>query len=246
MWVLLLSGLQILNAHPALYWGDTSTFSAPFAAIEAWYDDNAELRGRLRIGELQFDTTGVFGASAAPTGSMQARAMPHWMTLPSYLDLGAARAWHFFFAWLLVISGTVYVAHGLASGRLKHMLWPTRQELRGLSRSMLDHTRLRMIRQHTASYNVLQKLSYLLVLGVLAPVMILTGLAMSPAVDAVAPVIADLFGGRQSARSIHFFTMLALVAFVVMHLAMVILAGPLRELRTILTGWYRLDKQDPT
>ena len=241
--VLLLSGLQILNAHPAFYWGEASTFAAPFAAVESWQDESAELRGRLRIGSAQFDTTGVLGASRSEGGSMQARAMPSWITLPSYLDLGAGRAWHFFFAWLLVISGSIYLLHGALTGRLKRMLWPSAGELNGLGRSILDHARFKVRHQGSATYNVLQKLAYLAVIGILAPVMVLTGLAMSPAVDAAIPVIADLFGGRQSARSIHFITMLALVVFVLVHLLMVIVAGPLRELRAMLTGWYLLSRR---
>lgn len=243
MFVLLLSGLQILNAHPALYWGEASTFAASFAAIESWHDDDAELRGRLRIAGAQFDTTGVLGASRSEGGAMQARAMPSWITLPAYTDLGAGRAWHFFFAWMLVIGGAVYLIHGALTGRVKQMLWPSTTELKGLGRSLLDHVRFKVRHQSTESYNVLQKLAYLVVIGVLAPVMVLTGLAMSPAVDAAIPLIADIFGGRQSARSIHFITTLALVVFVLVHLIMVIVAGPIRELRSMLSGWYLLARQ---
>jgi thiosulfate reductase cytochrome b subunit len=93
------------------------------------------------------------------------------------------------------------------------------------------------------NYNTLQKLAYLGVLGVLLPVMILAGLTMSPAMDAAWPWLLDLFGGRQSARSIHFITAFLLVLFVVVHLAMVVLAGPFNEIRSMITGRYRLPKE---
>ena len=109
MFVLFLSGLQILNAHPAFYWGDASTFAEPWVAIVASENDAAELRGELHIGSARFDTTGFLGASSVEDGPMRARAMPSWLTVPSYLDLGAGRAWHFFFAWLLVITGATYL-----------------------------------------------------------------------------------------------------------------------------------------
>ena len=92
-------------------------------------------------------------------------------------------------------------------------------------------------------YNVLQKLSYIGVIFGLLPAMVLTGLTMSPGMDAAWPWLLDLFGGRQSARSIHFICASLLVAFILVHLLMVVLAGPLNELRSIITGWYRLPKQ---
>jgi thiosulfate reductase cytochrome b subunit len=92
---------------------------------------------------------------------------------------------------------------------------------------------------------VLQKLAYLGVLVVLIPVMILTGLAMSPSMDATWPWLLDLFGGRQSARSIHFIVAWLLVLFVIVHLAMVVLAGPWNEVRSMITGRYRLPKEKP-
>jgi thiosulfate reductase cytochrome b subunit len=243
MFVLMLSGLQILNAHPAFYWGDTSTFDQPWAAIVSSQDENAEVLGRLQIGALQLDTTGFLGASTSGEGPLQARAMPSWLTQPSYLDLGAGRAWHFFFAWIFVLVGLAYLLHGAITGRLRSMLVPSAVELRSLGQSIIQHVRFAHRQQSSPTYNVLQKLAYLAVLGVFAPLMVLTGLAMSPAIDAAIPLIADVFGGRQSARTIHFIVMLCLIMFVVVHLAMVIIAGPLRELRTIITGWYLLKRK---
>jgi thiosulfate reductase cytochrome b subunit len=91
-------------------------------------------------------------------------------------------------------------------------------------------------------YNTLQKLSYFGVIFLLLPVVILTGLTMSPGMDAAWPWLLDLFGGRQSARSIHFIVAFLLVLFVLVHVVMVVLAGPVNEVRSMLTGWYRVPK----
>jgi thiosulfate reductase cytochrome b subunit len=108
------------------------------------------------------------------------------------------------------------------------------------------HATLKLPKGEAArDYNTLQKLAYLGVLGLLLPVMILAGLAMSPAMDAAWPWLLDLFGGRQSARSIHFIAASLLVLFVLVHLAMVVLAGPFNEIRSMITGRYRLPKEKP-
>ncbi len=246
--VLLTSGLQIFNAHPALYWGETSRFAEPVAAIRSDVAADGALTGRLEVLGSGLDTTGVFGASRSADGALEARAMPAWLTLPPYADLGAGRAWHFAFAWLLVANGAAYLGHGVLTGRLRRQLLPTRGDLLGLGRSVVDHLRLRFPHGEAARhYNGVQKLAYLAVVAVALPVMLTSGLAMSPTMHAWAPWLGDLFGGRQSARTAHFLTMLALVGFVAVHLAMVVAAGPVRELRAIITGWYRLDKsKEPT
>ena len=101
--------------------------------------------------------------------------------------------------------------------------------------------RLRFHRR--ARYNVLQKLSYAAVLLVLMPLMILTGLAMSPGMNAAWPLLLEVFGGRQTARTIHFLVMAMLVLFFVVHILMVLAAGPLNELRSMTSGWYRIDPE---
>ncbi|HWV12626.1 MAG TPA: cytochrome b/b6 domain-containing protein, partial [Sphingobium sp.] len=109
-----------------------------------------------------------------------------------------------------------------------------------------DHARLRFPTGEAAlRYNVLQKASYIIVIFVALPLLIFTGLTMSPGMNAAWPWLVDLFGGRQSARSIHFITAFALVAFFLVHIAMVLLAGPANELRSIITGRYRLPKARP-
>jgi thiosulfate reductase cytochrome b subunit len=239
MLVLLLSGLQILCAHPAFYWGDVSRFAHPFAAVASTVADDGMARGVLSLPGGRIDTTGLLGASKDASGQMSARAVPAWLTLPSALDLGAGRRWHFFFAWIFVLNGALYVATGLLGGRIRRMLAPTSAEIADLGRTVLDHLRLRFPRGEAArEYNGLQKLAYLAVVFGLLPLMVVTGLSMSPTVDAALPVLPILLGGRQSARTIHFLCASALVAFAAVHIAMILLSGPLNEMRSMITGWF--------
>lgn len=241
--VLLLSGLQILNAHPAFYWGEVSRFAAPVAAIEAVPTADGELRGQVVVAGRALDTTGVLGASKSGDGDqLQARAFPSWLTLPSYPDLGAGRRWHFAFAWVLVVNGCGYLLFAVASGRIRRQLLPTAAELRGLGRSLWDHLRLRF-HPEEPGYNVLQKLAYLAVIFGLLPLMLATGLVMSPAVYARAPWLGDLLGGRQSARTLHFLSATGLVVFTAVHLVMVLAAGPLNEIRSMITGWFVIRRE---
>jgi thiosulfate reductase cytochrome b subunit len=245
--VLLASGLQIFNAWPSLYWGQVGADTVP-----AWFTIGAagsagQLRGFVRAGAVALPTTGVLGVSRVD-GQPAARAFPAWATLPAHQDLAAGRRWHLFFAWCLVVNGVLYLAWSLASGHLRRDLLPTRAQLapRHLWREVLDHARLRFAKGDEARrYNALQKLSYLAVIVLLLPAMVLTGLTMSPGVDAAAPWLLDLFGGRQSARSIHFISASLLVLFVLVHLAMVLLSGLWNNLRSMITGRYAIEESEP-
>ncbi|WP_110669158.1 cytochrome b/b6 domain-containing protein [Salinicola halophilus] len=234
--VMLMSGLQIFNAHPALYWGSASNFDAPWLEMYAIRDSEGDIRGQTALGPWTFDTTGVLGYSTA--GERETvRGFPDWSTLPSYQFLTMGRLWHFFFAWLFAGAGALFVLYALFSGHLKRDLWLSGREWRGLGRDLRDHLRFRF---HARSgYNGLQKLSYLGVLLVALPLMVVTGLCMSPTFNAAAPWLLDLFGGRQSARSIHFLVATALVLFFVVHIAMVLLSGPWRQVRDMITGGRR-------
>jgi thiosulfate reductase cytochrome b subunit len=237
--VTLMSGLMIFNAHPRLYWGK---FGAN--PDHAWLEvtDHAG-RGTLRIGSHAFDTTGLIGAATDAHGQVQAQAFPGWMTIPSTYSLADARLWHLAFAWLLALALAAYLLWSLANGHIRRDLHITRTEWspRHILADVADHARLRFPTGAAAlRYNVLQKLAYCGVLFGLIPLAIGTGLTMSPGFNAVAPWLLDLFGGRQSARSLHFLAALGLVVFVVVHLAMVVLAGPFNEVRSMVTGWYRL------
>ncbi len=238
LFFLLLSGLQIFNAHPTLYLGEQSGFGFDNAVLAIGAEQTeAGPRGHLEIAGLTFDTTGVLGVSEAD-GRVQARAFPAWATIPSYQDLASGRVVHFFFAWLLSGTLLVWLVASAFNGHLRRLL-PGRSDVRGLGRDVADHARLRFHRRR--AYGPLQKLSYAAVLFVLLPLMIATGLAMSPGINAAAPWLTDLFGGRQSARTVHFAAMVLLVIFFVIHIAMVLLAGPLNEMRSMVTGWYRTD-----
>lgn len=236
--VMLMSGLMIFNAHPRLYWGAFGANADP-----AWLEIGAEgTRGYLRLGGTELDTTGVLGVSRRD-GQLWAVAFPGWATLPSGYDLALARRWHLTFAWLLAGGLAAYAVASLANGHLWRDLRPRARELAPghLWAEVKAHARLDFPKGEAARrYNTLQKLSYLLVLVGLLPAMVLSGLAMSPAMDAAAPWLLDLFGGRQSARSVHFIAAWLLVGFVVVHLAMVLLAGPVNEVRSMITGRYRL------
>src|SRR5438270_3433495 len=235
VFVMLMSGLMIFNAHPHLYWGKYGA-NFDYARFEIFSRDG---RGYLRIGPETFETTGVLGISGNQAAQhLRPTAFPGWATIPSSYNLAAGRLWHLFFAWVLALGLAVYLAVSIWNRHLQKDVAPTREELRPshLWQDIKDHARLRFPTGEAASrYNILQKLSYGPVLLVLLPVMVLTGLCMSPGADPWLPWLVDLFGGRQSARSIHFIDMWLLLGFFLVHLTMVILAGPINEIGSMIT-----------
>lgn len=240
--LLLMSGLQIFNAHPALYWGHKSTFAEPWVSMKK-VELGGEPRGITTVGGLTFDTTGVLGWSGKE-GALEQRGFPSWATVPSYRSLADGRRWHFFFAWLFVINGLVYWLWGLAGGHVRRDLLPTRAQMkpRHILHEIVTHAQLRFPKGEAArTYNVIQKLTYLLVVAVLLPLMLLTGLSMSPMFNATVPGLIDLFGGRQSARTIHFLSASGIVAFIVVHLALVVVSGFWNNVRSMITGRYAID-----
>jgi len=237
LFFLLLTGLQIFNAYPKLDIGRQSGFEYDTAILEIGARRvDGEVRGFTRVFGRAFDTTGVLGVSNG-----QPQAFPSALTIPSTRDLATGRVIHFFFAWLLVGTLAVWMLAGVVNGHLRQ-LWPRRDDLRGLGRDMARHARLRF--HHRRHYGPLQKLAYAGVMFILLPLMILTGLAMSPSFNAVAPWLLDVLGGRQTARTLHFGVMLALVGFFGVHILMVLAAGPLNGLRSMLSGWYRIDAEE--
>jgi len=240
--VLLMSGLSIFNAHPALYWGKSSYTGAP-PVLEMSAVDRGDLgyRGVTRLLGHEYDTTGVLGLSKQADGRLAARGFPWWATIPDNQWLSLARSWHFFFAWVLLINGLFYVAYSAASRHLSRDLAPNRSDWRSFGRSIVDHLKFRHPTGEAAKrYNVLQKLAYLTVIFVLVPLVILMGIAMSPWMNTVAPGWVDFFGGRQSARTIHFIAAWLLVTFVVIHVFEVIISGLWNHLRSMITGRYRI------
>ena len=239
---LLMSGLQIFNAHPALYWGDRSQFDDPLLAIGADEDARGNATGVTTILGHRFETTGLLGVSG---DAADARAFPDWATLPGTLWLAMGRRWHFFFAWIFVVNAAVYGISTIAGRHFRRDLMPSRADLAHIGRSLRDHLRLRFPKGEEARrYNVLQKLAYLLVVFVLGPLVILAGLAMSPRLDAGYPVLLHVFGGRQSARTIHFICAFSFLGFVLVHVAMVLVSGVWNNLRSMITGWYDLGGGD--
>ncbi len=244
--ILLMSGLQIFNAHPALYWGSISTFDDPALAITSEQGSGGTARGVVTVGSHTLDTTGVLGLSKE-YGTEVERAFPSWATLPANQDLATGRRWHFLFAWLLVINGAVYLLYGLVSGQLRRRLIPDGDQIRDFGGSVKEHLLLRFPEGTEAKrYNVIQKLTYLvLVLGLL-PAMVLAGLAMSPGMDAAWPWLTELFGGRQSARSVHFIAAGLIVLFVVVHVLLVVVSGLVNNMRGMITGWFSLGRDRET
>lgn len=244
VFLVLMSGLQIFNAHPRLYWGQAGA-NADRAVLEITQEDstNGQARGVLRVGSHELTTTGLLGVSTGEGGRSAERAFPSWATIPSLQDLATGRRWHFFFAWLLVINSALYFVIGFFTRHIQKDLIPTPAQwrLRNIVTDFFNHLRLRFPTGDAArDYNVLQKIAYLGVLFVLAPLILATGLTMSPGIDAGYPWLLTLFGGRQSARTIHFLCAMTVVAFIAVHLTMVVLAGPTNELRSMITGRYRL------
>ena len=237
--VLLMSGLMIFNAHPRLYWGEYgANFDRAWLVVGSTAD-----AGYLRVGDWKIATTGVLGRWTDAQGQVQTWAFPGWATIPTSYSLADGRRWHLLFAWLLSVGLTLYMLWTLIGGHLRRDLHVRRAEWspRHIWQDVKDHARLRFPRgQAAARYGILQKLSYIGVIFVLLPLMIATGLTMSPGMNAAWPWLLDLFGGRQSARSIHFIAAWALVAFFLVHIAMVLLAGPVNEIRSMITGWFRL------
>jgi thiosulfate reductase cytochrome b subunit len=152
---------------------------------------------------------------------------------------GWSRALHFQSAWAVVIAGLFYVGIGLWTRHFRRNLLPSRQDLAwgALSATLADHLRFKRPGEEEAwSYNTLQRITYLKVIFVLFPIMIWTGLAMSPGFVSAFPATVTVLGGQQSARTIHFFATLALVLFTLVHILMVSLAGFGPRVAAMITG----------
>lgn len=227
---LLPSGLQIFNAHPALYFGHDSDFAHPALAVVASAGEDGVIRNtiELRLGSAPPGDGFVAPAALAPM------AFPEWATLPAQRDLATGRRWHFFFAWLFVINGAVYLIYAMASGHSLRALIPRPRELARIGHDILDHVRLRF--RHGSGYNTLQKLAYVAVAFVILPAIVLSGWAMSPGMNAAFPWLVDVFAGRQTARTVHFVCAALLALFVLVHVAMVVASGPFRSIHGMITG----------
>jgi thiosulfate reductase cytochrome b subunit len=222
--VMIMSGLQIFNAHTALYTGEDADPAHAILSLPQQVDVNPDGSARYEMRLL---------GHAINPGRFTMTEFPSSVTLGGWLAGG--RRVHFAAAWLLLLNGLLYLGHMLATGRWR-AVWPLGEDWRGIGPTIRDHLRFPPVLHGVAgAYNPLQRITYaLIVLGVV-PLVIATGLALSPAWDAILPFWTDLFGGRQAARAWHFGAMAALIAFTIMHVALVALAG-WPSLRRMITG----------
>ena len=237
--VLVMSGLQIFNAHPALYIGQASDFDNPVLTPDR--PQHADRPGRR---DARFcGVTLQHHRLPRPLHQQRPRcrraAFPSWLTLPSYQDLATGRRWHFFFAWLFVINGAVYVIASLLSRHVWRDLVPC--VARDPRHRPLDH------RPHPAPLRSRPRLQRAaearpisLMIFVVLPLIILAGMTMSPGLNAAFPWLVDLFGGRQTARTIHFIAATAIVLFVIVHVVMVLISGVWNNIRSMITGRYAI------
>jgi thiosulfate reductase cytochrome b subunit len=204
---LLITGIEILMSHPRFYWGEV---------------------GNVNTHPL-FTFHIPSSRDTVPTG--------YGYVLPD--QNGWSRYLHFQAAWLLVLSGIVYLGYLVFTGHLRRNLFPTYEQrsLQAYTTRLSQYVRsIKPAQDELHTYNVLQRTSYLGVIFILFPLIIWTGLAMSPAVTTAFPLVSSLLGGRQSARTIHLFVTVALVLFLIVHVVMVALSGFRARMRAMITG----------
>ncbi|MDG1890423.1 MAG: cytochrome b/b6 domain-containing protein [Verrucomicrobiota bacterium] len=221
--ILSMTGYLILMVHPRLYWGEVGN-ALTEAFMELPISRNYQHGGWAE--PVPFDDTGVSPVSRVRDYEI-------------FNQNGWARSLHFLGAWLLVIAGLVYLLHGTISGHFRHHLLASvhPRTARGLLQDLKNHMALK-IRPASGGpqYGCLQKLTYLVVVFIMMPLAVVTGFAMSPAITAEYPFLSDMFGGFQSARTIHFFVSVALVLFVIIHVLMVVMSGFRAQIRAMTVG----------
>jgi len=204
---LLVTGLEIVVSHPRFYWGEVGNV-------------NTAVLFKIPIPASR---------KLVPTG--------YGYVMPD--QNGWSRYLHFQSAWILVLTGLLYVGVGLFDGHFRRNVFPGRSDVspKSLLASLLQHLKFARPGAHEAwSYNVLQRLAYLVVIFILFPMIIWTGLAMSPSFVSAFPAAVNVLGGQQSARTLHFVFTWVLVLFLVVHLLMIFLAGFWSRMRAMITG----------
>ena len=217
------SGFVILMCHPRLYWGETGNDLTP-ALFELPISRNYQHGGWEK-------STAFFEGAGAPVSASR--------TYDIFNQNGWGRSLHFLSAWFLVLTGVLYLLAGIFTGHFRSNLLPRSGELtrREFGRDFISHLRMQIpAATKGPQYGLLQKTTYLLVIFFLLPLIAMTGLTMSPAITAAYPFLLKIFLGAQSARTIHFFASIALVLFLLVHLAMVIKSGFKQQMSAMTFG----------
>jgi thiosulfate reductase cytochrome b subunit len=217
------SGVEILMVHPRLYWGEVGNDLTP-ALVELPISRNHQHGGWTAPAPFFAGNTATVSASR---------------TFEIFNQNGWGRSLHFLAGWVLVVTGLLYLIIGLLGGHVgRHLVPSAAQRTPAHARSEIaDHLRLRIAPAAGGpDYGLLQRLAYLAVVFVMLPLTAVTGLTMSPAIAAAFPILLTVFGGHQSARTLHFAAFVGLMLFVGVHVAMVVLSGFRRQLRAMTIG----------
>jgi thiosulfate reductase cytochrome b subunit len=243
MFVLVMSGLQIFNAAPYLDASDKSNPAKRVLAFDAHQGPDGKQVGTTTVLGATFTTTHVLGYTDDGQGGETARAFPGAVTLPAVQDLADGRVWHLFFGWVLTISIVTYLIAAFVRKDLRELILRP-SDLPKLLPMQLYYFRLRKEPPPHGKYNPLQKAAYTAVLFGFIPLIVLTGLALSPGIDAMTGPLIWILGGRQFARTWHFTLMSILIAYFVIHMVLVFSTGPWNNIKSMITGWYRLKDHD--
>jgi thiosulfate reductase cytochrome b subunit len=243
MLLLFMSGLQIFNAAPYLDASDKSDPARRVLSFDAHQAADGKQVGTTTIFGHTFTTTHVLGYTDDGQGGEAERAFPGWITMPATQDLADGRTWHFFFGWVLVLSLMAFFIGGMVRKDLRELILRP-SDLPKLWPMQLYYLRLRKEPPPHGTYNPLQKAAYTVVLFVFFPLIILTGLALSPGIDAITGPFVWVLGGRQFARTWHFILMALFVGYFFTHMVLVFSTGAWNNIRSMFTGWYRLKDND--
>jgi thiosulfate reductase cytochrome b subunit len=218
--LLVFTGIEILMVHPRLYWGEAGNDLTP-ALFELPISRNYQHGGWQQNGAF-------FNAPNSPVSASR--------TYDIFNQNGWGRSLHFLAAWILVFAGLAYWLISFASRHFSKQLWPAGFSWRLLWQDMKDHFKKQFTLSAYQGYGLLQRITYLIVLFVVAPVMVLTGLTMSPAVTASHPWLLTLFMGAQSARTLHFFAAVILLLFLLVHVVMIVRTGFKKQMIQMTIG----------
>lgn len=218
--LLVFTGVEILMVHPRLYWGEAGNDLTP-ALFELPISRNYQHGGWQQNGAF-------FNTPKSPVSASR--------TFEIFNQNGWGRSLHFLAAWILLFAGLTYWLIGFASKHVRHQLWPAGFSWRLLWQDIKDHLKKQFTLSAYQGYGLLQRITYLIVLFLVAPVMVLTGLTMSPAVTASHPWLLTLFMGAQSARTIHFFAAVILVLFLLVHVGMIVKTGFKKQMLRMTVG----------